>query len=415
MSGLMLSMSTTSASTAVIRPPTNSTSPVPIRFRMPSTSFMMRDTSVAGLVGVVVGHRQPADVRLHLAAQLGDQALRRLREELGERERGDALDRASPPPPPRTSGTQQLGLPLADDVVDQELGGGRQDEAGQAVNDHERAAHEQQPAARRDQGPDVGPERAQAFGARRAPCLSRRRRGHRGILARAGRRPLTARRSPPRSQLPCREVSGRTVLLSAAASGAAVDIGALAVSGVGVAGMRPATVVVPPVAPVVPPVVVPATALPPVVPGALPAAAPPIVPAVLPAPVPPPGAGVFAAAEPPIVAPADPPSARGGGLAIARAVGAAGEPPAATPAPTPPVVDPATVVPVFTPGGVTQEIRTSCPVRTERRFSTAPASTSNVMIDVSSGLSVVATFRRPGCLTVIVWPKGSAETTSTVT
>ena len=38
-------MSTTSEMTAVRMPPANSTSPVPIRFRTPSTSLMMRDTS----------------------------------------------------------------------------------------------------------------------------------------------------------------------------------------------------------------------------------------------------------------------------------------------------------------------------------------------------------------------------------
>ena len=40
----------TSESTAVISPPTNSTRPVPIRLRMPSTSVMMRDTSVPVLL-----------------------------------------------------------------------------------------------------------------------------------------------------------------------------------------------------------------------------------------------------------------------------------------------------------------------------------------------------------------------------
>ena len=35
----------TKAMAAVIKPPRNSTSPVPIRLRMPSTSLMMRETS----------------------------------------------------------------------------------------------------------------------------------------------------------------------------------------------------------------------------------------------------------------------------------------------------------------------------------------------------------------------------------
>ena len=41
---------TTNAMTAVSKPPTKSTNPVPIRLRMPSTSDMMRDTSVPVLV-----------------------------------------------------------------------------------------------------------------------------------------------------------------------------------------------------------------------------------------------------------------------------------------------------------------------------------------------------------------------------
>ncbi len=38
----------------------------------------------AGLVGVVVGHRQPADVLLNFAPQLGDQPLRLLGQQLRE-------------------------------------------------------------------------------------------------------------------------------------------------------------------------------------------------------------------------------------------------------------------------------------------------------------------------------------------
>ena len=41
----LMRSSTMSAISAVMMPPTNSTSPVPIRFRTPSTSLMMRDTS----------------------------------------------------------------------------------------------------------------------------------------------------------------------------------------------------------------------------------------------------------------------------------------------------------------------------------------------------------------------------------
>ncbi len=41
---------TTSAITAVTSPPRNSTRPVPTRFRTPSTSLMMRETSVPVLL-----------------------------------------------------------------------------------------------------------------------------------------------------------------------------------------------------------------------------------------------------------------------------------------------------------------------------------------------------------------------------
>ena len=49
MIGLMR-ISTTNAMTAVSRPPTKSTSPVPTRLRTPSTSLMMRDTMVPVLL-----------------------------------------------------------------------------------------------------------------------------------------------------------------------------------------------------------------------------------------------------------------------------------------------------------------------------------------------------------------------------
>ncbi len=45
----------------------------------------------AGLVGVVKGDGQPSDVGLHLAAQVGDHSLRRLRKKLRQREGSEAL------------------------------------------------------------------------------------------------------------------------------------------------------------------------------------------------------------------------------------------------------------------------------------------------------------------------------------
>ena len=46
----------------------------------------------AGLVGIVKSNRQAGDVLLHLLAKVGDQALRRFRQQLGQRKRSDALD-----------------------------------------------------------------------------------------------------------------------------------------------------------------------------------------------------------------------------------------------------------------------------------------------------------------------------------
>src|SRR5262249_14598310 len=44
------------------------------------------------LVGIVEGHRQPADVCLHLTPHLGNHSLRGFREQLGERERSKTLN-----------------------------------------------------------------------------------------------------------------------------------------------------------------------------------------------------------------------------------------------------------------------------------------------------------------------------------
>ena len=46
----LMRISTPKAMTAVSSPPTKSTSPVPIRLRTPSTSLMMRDTSMPVLL-----------------------------------------------------------------------------------------------------------------------------------------------------------------------------------------------------------------------------------------------------------------------------------------------------------------------------------------------------------------------------
>ena len=104
----------------------------------------------AGLVGIVVGHRQPADVLLHLAPQLGDQSLALLGKQLREGERGDALNdgggenRADDP-------FQQVDLVLVDHVIDQKLGGAGQDQAAQPADDHQQEAEREFAAARADE------------------------------------------------------------------------------------------------------------------------------------------------------------------------------------------------------------------------------------------------------------------------
>ena len=82
----------------------------------------------AGLRRVEVADRQPRDVRLDAPAHVGDRALRRDAEHLREREGRHRLDDRR-----RAGGERQrhqhLRSALADDVVDQELGGRGQDQA----------------------------------------------------------------------------------------------------------------------------------------------------------------------------------------------------------------------------------------------------------------------------------------------
>ena len=114
----------------------------------------------AGAGGVVEADRETADVLLHLHAQVGDQPLGGLREQLGQGKRGDGLDggrqqnRADDP-------GQFVGLLFDQDVVDQELGGRGQNQPGDAVDDHQHKPKRQQPSARLDQGPDLRQHLAQ--------------------------------------------------------------------------------------------------------------------------------------------------------------------------------------------------------------------------------------------------------------
>ena len=91
-------------------------------------------------------------MRLDAAPHVGDGALRRHAEHLRQRERRDRLDQR------RGAGgeapaAQQIGAVLPDDVVDEVLGGAGQDEAGEAVDEHQHQPERQPAAARPDQRP----------------------------------------------------------------------------------------------------------------------------------------------------------------------------------------------------------------------------------------------------------------------
>ena len=101
----------------------------------------------AGLVGVVIRDGEPPNVLLHPAAQLGDQLLRRLGERLGQGKRGQALDERRQQHNSHQR-IEQLEMPLADDVVDQILGGSRKHQPGDAVDDHQSQAQARASARR---------------------------------------------------------------------------------------------------------------------------------------------------------------------------------------------------------------------------------------------------------------------------
>ena len=117
------------------------------------------------LVGVVVGDGQPADMGLHPQPHLGDQPLRCLREQLGERKRSQTLEDRGPHHR-RDQGQQQIRPPMPDDVVDQELRRSGEHQARGPVHGHERQSPEQHPPARTNEGPEVGEEGSEPFRAR---------------------------------------------------------------------------------------------------------------------------------------------------------------------------------------------------------------------------------------------------------
>ena len=117
----------------------------------------------AGLVGVVIGDGQPADVLLHVSAKLGNQALRGFREQLRQGKRSDALDESCAQNREH-QGHQLVNVPFADNVVDQIPGRIRQHQARDAVDGHEHKAEGQHGTAGAHELPDVGKKSPQALG-----------------------------------------------------------------------------------------------------------------------------------------------------------------------------------------------------------------------------------------------------------
>ena len=99
----------------------------------------------AGLGRVEVADRQPRDVLLDGAAHVGDRPLRGDAQHLRQRKAGDGLHQRR-----RAGGQrqrpQQVGARLADDVVDQQLRGRGQHQAGQPADHHQR--HAERPGGR---------------------------------------------------------------------------------------------------------------------------------------------------------------------------------------------------------------------------------------------------------------------------
>ncbi len=108
----------------------------------------------AGLIRIVKSDRQPADVRLHLFAQVGDHALRRFGEKLRQREGSDSLHRRCRPDRQRQR-HQQAHLMLAHHVIDQELRGCRQDQPRQPIDGHQTEAKQQKPSCGRTKRPSL--------------------------------------------------------------------------------------------------------------------------------------------------------------------------------------------------------------------------------------------------------------------
>src|SRR5271165_6319411 len=109
----------------------------------------------AGAIAVVEAHGEASDMLLHLPAQVGDHALRGLREQLGKRERSHGLNGGGEKDEPH-EWQETADLAVVEDYVDEIFCREREHEAGDAVDGNEDESEEQQPAARTHQTPDFG-------------------------------------------------------------------------------------------------------------------------------------------------------------------------------------------------------------------------------------------------------------------
>ena len=112
----------------------------------------------AGLGRVEIAYGEAGHVRFDPPAHVCDRTLRGNTQHLRQRERCNRLDDGR-----RAGGErqrhQQVGPPLADDVVNQVLGRGRKDEADDPVDEHQCQAEGEPTLARQDQRTRLSPRR----------------------------------------------------------------------------------------------------------------------------------------------------------------------------------------------------------------------------------------------------------------
>ena len=118
----------------------------------------MREISTPDCVESKYVDRQPRDVRFHPPAHLGDRALGRHAEHLGQRKRRHRLHQRRGARRHRQR-DQEVGAALADDVVNQVLGKRRQHESGETIDQHQRQADAEPAATRQDQRLGLLPRR----------------------------------------------------------------------------------------------------------------------------------------------------------------------------------------------------------------------------------------------------------------